>query len=162
MPRQIKVYTASKIRHAATLLGLRATHDGFHLNARWLDTGNLASNSAKPVSHWLEENFDDIRAADYVLVYAEAGEHLKTALVEVGFALAYGKPVYVVGKTDGAVSENPEAMLGGHPDFAPWCMYSQLIHRMPTLQAALDHMREKETGKVVPIGRGAGTATQSV
>lgn len=119
--RQIKIYIASKLRHAALIKSF--CRDGFHFNARWLDTGNLAINSAKPVTHWLEENFDDIRSCDCLIVYAEEGEHLRTAIGEAFFAIAHGKPVFVIGE---------------HEDYAPWCYYSPQVRRATSFRAALD------------------------
>lgn len=128
--RQIKIYVASKLRHAALIKSF--SRDGFHLSARWLDTGNLASNAAKPVTHWLAENFDDIQACDYVIVYAEAGEHLRTAIGETFYAIAYGKPVFVVGE---------------HDDYTPWCHYSPQVRRAATFAAALDAIQGERRAK---------------
>lgn len=47
--RQISISVASKRRHAELIKATRV--DGVHLCSRWLDTANLASNAAKPVSH---------------------------------------------------------------------------------------------------------------
>ncbi len=124
--RQIKIYVASKLRHAARIKEARS--DGFHFNARWLDTGNLAANAAKPVTHWLEENFDDIRGCDYLIVYAEAGEHLKTAIGEAFYAIAHGKPVFV---------------LGEHADYVPWCFLSPQVRRATDFEAALNIIRSE-------------------
>ncbi len=129
--RQIKIYVASKLRHADAIKAFR--QDGFHFCGRWLDTGNLAANAAKPVTHWLEENFDDIRSCDYLLVYGEAGEHLKTAIGEAFYAIAHGKPVFV---------------LGEHADYAPWCFYSPQIRRAKDFQSALDTINLESRAKL--------------
>lgn len=118
--RQIRVYFASKRIHADMLRALRP--DGFHFNGRWLETANLAINAAKPASHWLEENFSDIKEADFVVVYAEDGETLKTALVEVGWAMAWGKPVIVVGT---------------HESYQPWRAHKERVSFAPNVEAAL-------------------------
>lgn len=118
--RQIKVYFASKRHHADMLRALRP--DGFHFNGRWLETANLAINATKPASHWLEENFSDIKDADFVVVYAEKGEVLKTALVEVGWAIAWGRPVIVIGH---------------HESYEPWCRNKARVSYAATLEDAL-------------------------
>lgn len=136
---QIKIYVASKLRHADKIKKLVLVADGFHLCSRWIDTGNLAMNSSKPVSHWQEENFDDIKSADYVLLYGEEGEHLKGALVEIGYALAYGKRVWVVCQ---AGRGGEDDVLFSHPDYEPWSHYSQLVRRAPSFEQAFDEIKQ--------------------
>lgn len=118
--KQIKVYFASKRNHADLLRKFRI--DGIHICARWTETANLAINAAKPASHWMEENFIDIQAANYVIVYAEEGEFLKTALVEVGWAMAWSKPVIVI---------------GDHDSFRPWRANNLRVEFQPTVDEAL-------------------------
>lgn len=146
--RQLKVFIASKVRHAEMLRGLRTTinSDGIHFNARWLETVNLPYNSTKPVSHWQQENLDDINSADAVFVYAERGEHLKGALFELGYAYAYGKPIYLVGQTvtpgvDGTKTEF-------HADFEPWSRVNpQQIFRANDFQEAVDALKQLEKAR---------------
>lgn len=128
--RQTKVYFASKRHHADKIKAQRP--DGFHFNGRWLETANLAETAAKPASHWLEENFADIKEADFVIVYAEHGEVLKTALLEVGWAMAYGKLVIVV---------------GDHESYRPWRACKARVSFAPTLEAALVEIKRRVTPK---------------
>lgn len=86
--------------------------------------------------HWLEENFDDIRACDYLIVYAEEGENLKTAIGEAFYGIAHGKPVFVIGE---------------HKDYMPWCFYSPQIKRSPNFPAALDAIQLEQRSKIIPI-----------
>ena len=123
--RQIKVAIASKLRHADFLRKQRL--DGFHFNSRWLDTGNLASNAAKPVTHWLRENLDDIEASDMLIGYAEEGEHLKTAIGEIFHAMAHGKPVW---------------LIGDHQDYEPWGHFYPHIRRARSFEQALSEARQ--------------------
>lgn len=127
-PRQIKVYFASKLRHAEKLKALRT--DGFHFCARWLDTGTLASNSTKPVSHWLEENFIDIANADAVICLAEPGEVLKTALVEVGWAMAHQRQIFTI---------------GAHPSYDPWNLTYSRVKRVQSIPEALASLKRQFT-----------------
>lgn len=119
----IKVYIASKVRHADMLLALRGAvdSDGIHFNARWVETCNLAVSSTKPVSHWQRENFDDIERAHAVFCYAEAGEHLKGGLVEVGVAIRAGKPIFIIGQT--VLTDGVKKTLY-HPDYEPWSRFN--------------------------------------
>lgn len=119
--RQIKIYTASKLRHADFIKSQRM--DGFHFCARWLDY----VNDRTPVSHWMDNNFTDIRSSDAVLIYGEEADHLKTALVDAGYAIACGKPVYVI---------------GAHPDYHPWCYFVPYVKRAATFEQALKEIRQ--------------------
>ena len=94
MTRQIKVYFASKLHHSDEIK--RHKREGFHFVSRWLETGNLSESSTKPASHWQQENYIDIRASDYVVLFGKEGDNLEGASQEVGYALAWGKPIYVV------------------------------------------------------------------
>ncbi len=118
----IKVYIASKIRHAEMLRALRhhVDADGIHFNGRWVETCNLTFNSTKPVSHWQRENFDDIERAHVVFCYAETGEHLKGGLVEIGVAIRAGKPVYLIGQTVPAADNEAGTKTIYHADYEPW------------------------------------------
>lgn len=117
--RQISISIASKRRHAELIKGLRL--DGVHLNSRWLDTANLASNAAKPAAHWQRENYSDIRSSEAMLVYGEKGETLVNALQEVGYAIAFGLPVFCVGSpATGAEAEAHGPGTFWHPDYQPW------------------------------------------
>lgn len=74
-------------------------------NARWL---KRAENEDKLTDEdfgdlW-KECQEDIKGADILLMYAENGDQLKGALVEVGMALAYGVQVIVVTPVENARS----------------------------------------------------------
>lgn len=121
--RQIRVYTASKLKHAEMLRGL--ARDGFHFTARWPWLVNLPAWEAVPASQWQQDNFDDISRSEALLVYVEFGEHLKGGLVEVGVALAYKIPIWVVGE---------------HTDYSKW-RHHPGVHRAGTIDAALAGIR---------------------
>lgn len=141
---QIPVYIASKRRHAEKLKALRP--DGLHFISRWLDTGNLASNAAKPASHWQRENYTDIRAAEVVLVYAEKGEHLVNALQEVGYAIAWGKPIYCCGSVDPSAGPG-ESQVYMSQDYEPWSHSAPgEIFRVPSLEVAFQLVLAKARG----------------
>lgn len=141
--QQIKVYTSSKLEHAAKLKA--ADQDGFHFNARWLDTADAGRQRLKPVTHWQQENFDDIVAAHFFLLYVEPGDHLKGSLVEMGYAIARGKKCWIAGDGNGAnfITEGNAGVLRlPHKDILPWGSYRQAVRIVPSLAHALGQMRE--------------------
>src|SRR5260221_5839328 len=107
----VKVYTASKLRHAELWRALK--WENVIWTARWPfihvdkipDTGGFAAR------FW-EHDMQDVAKADLVLVYAEPEDKLRGALVEVGAALATGKKVIVIGE---------------HEDYGTWQFHPNVI-----------------------------------
>lgn len=95
------IYTASKAIYGPMWRVLR--EKGWPINSTWIDesgegqTGDWADLWSRCVT--------EAATADALLVYARSGDVLKGALVEVGAALAAGKPVHVV---------DPESTLAAH------------------------------------------------
>lgn len=117
--RQIKVYITAKREHAEKIT--KAIPDGFHCNSRWpymLHTGE------RPVTHWLRENFDDAVASDFVIFYVEPGDNLKTSLIEVGHALAWGKRIFIA--SDRQLNESDECLLVPHKGLDPWMAFDEV------------------------------------
>lgn len=108
----IKVYTASKLRHAEMWRTLHM--DGVEFTARWprLHVGTVPDDPRYAKIFWVHDE-EDVRASDVVLVYAELKDKLRGALVEAGMAIALGKDVIVVGE---------------HDDFGTW-QYHPLVHK---------------------------------
>lgn len=121
----IRVYTASKLRHAAMWRQLCAETKHVQFHARWLKHNVIGTpdDAVNASEFWLQDE-QDVRDADAMLVYAEDGEHLRGALVEAGIAIACGIIVFVV---------------GNHPDFGTW-QYHPGVVRVPTLAAALEYL----------------------
>lgn len=141
MLQQIKVYTSAKVEHADKLKAVN--QDGFHFNARWLDTADVGRQRLKPVTHWQQENFDDITAAHFFLLYVEPGDKLKGSLVEIGYAIGIGKKCWVAGDGHGVDIVCPDGALRmPHRDVLPWSMYRQRIRVVPSLGVALSQMRD--------------------
>ena len=93
----MKVYTAGKIWHAPKFQYLRDTL-GYDVNARWidLDDSNWIVRKRKDIL-W-QICYEDVRDCDFVLLYCEdMSEEQRGALVEIGMAYAFQKPVYAVG-----------------------------------------------------------------
>ena len=93
----MKVYTAGKIWHAQKFQHLRDVL-GYDVNARWidLDDNNWIVRKRKDIL-W-QICYEDVRDCDFVLLYCEdMSEEQRGALVEIGMAYAFQKPVYAVG-----------------------------------------------------------------
>ena len=93
----MKVYTAGKIWHAPKFQYLRDVL-GYDVNARWidLDDNNWIVRKRKDIL-W-QICYEDVRDCDFVLLYCEdMSEEQRGALVEIGMAYAFQKPVYAVG-----------------------------------------------------------------
>lgn len=91
------VYVASKVRHAPRWRALRAA-GRVRVVSTWIDEAGPGQTEDFP-DLW-RRCVAEAAAADATVVYGEPGETLKGALVEVGAALAAGKPVYAVGDLD--------------------------------------------------------------
>ena len=102
----LRVYTASKLKHGAMWRALCAENSHFIAHARWLKHNSIGTpdDPADAVAFWLQDE-QDVKDADVLVLYAEEGEKLRGALVEVGIALAWGVPVIVV---------------GSHSDYGTW------------------------------------------
>ena len=121
----IKVYIASKLSYAKRFRDLREIWGmrGVDLHARWFDQAELEHVNHELTPHdfhvfWLVDE-EDVRQSDAVILYAENGDRLRGALVEVGMAIALGKLVIVI---------------GDHPDYGTW-----QHHPVVTRADSLDH-----------------------
>jgi nucleoside 2-deoxyribosyltransferase len=112
----LRVYFASKLKHAAKWRDLCEENHHFIAHARWLKHNKIATPDSPRYARefWLQDE-QDVRDADVVVVYGEEGEHLRGALVEAGIALALGIPVYVV---------------GDHPDYGTWQYHPGVAKRV--------------------------------
>jgi len=119
----IRVYGASKLHHAAMWRGICEQSSSFFFHARWLKHNKLKTPDtlSNAVSFWLEDE-EDVKNCDVLIVYAIEGDKLRGALIEAGMAIAYNKPVIVVGK---------------HPDYGTW-QYHPKVHRATDLKHALE------------------------
>ena len=90
-------YTAGKVWHNSKFQALRA--EGFGVKARWIDLDNDSDFVLNRKDQLWNLCFEDVRDSDFVLFYAEDfNEEQRGALVEIGMAYGFGKPVYAVGK----------------------------------------------------------------
>jgi nucleoside 2-deoxyribosyltransferase len=93
----MKFYTAGKIWHAPKFRELRDSY-GFSIQARWIDLeadSDIVKNRKDIL--WTQ-CLEDVRSSSYVLLYSETfDEEQRGALVELGMAFAFNKPVYAIG-----------------------------------------------------------------
>lgn len=122
----LRVYTASKLKHAPMWRSLCATTPYMQAHARWLKHSAMGTPDTPDhaAEFWLQDE-QDVRDADAVLVLAEGDDHLRGALVEAGMAIAYDVPVIVVGK---------------HADYGTW-QYHPGVTRMDDLSSALAYLK---------------------
>lgn len=149
MRPEVKVSISSKLEHAAKLAAI--IEDGFHINSRWIRLeAAKATDRLRPVTHYMQENFDDIEMADYHTLYIEPGDHLKGALIETGVALRAGKYVWIAGDGHGVevpipgaepVDGQPAMMRIPHKDILPWGYYRKQIRIVISLKQAFSEMR---------------------
>lgn len=110
-------YVASKMKHASMWRELYGQHQNVHMVSRWPFLEPFIDATPENGVKFWDTDIADIRDADVLVVYAEEGEHLRGALVEVGVALALGKRVITV---------------GDHTDYGTW-QYHELVANVPTL-----------------------------
>ncbi|WP_201829673.1 hypothetical protein [Microvirga zambiensis] len=89
----MKIYTASKTSHADKWKALRA--DGWNVISTWIDEAGIGETEC--FTDLWHRCISEAAEADYLIVYREPGEVLKGAFVEVGAALASGRPVLAIG-----------------------------------------------------------------
>lgn len=112
---QPRIYTASRVRHAPKWRTLREA--GFRITSTWIDEAEEGASPSK-ADLW-DRCIREATESDAVLAYFEAEDPRVGALVEVGAALAWGVPVYVVNLTDDSVGSwvhHPKCTIA--PDLA--------------------------------------------
>jgi hypothetical protein len=147
---QIKAYISAKLEHAQKLLAFQP--DGFHINSRWIEMAEAGRKRAKPPSHWIQENFDDIRMAHYFVLYVEPSDHLKGSIFEIGHAVGIGKRCWIAGNAVDGRDENWGAVVRQdgvaneirvpHKDVLPWGLYRQRIRMVRSLEQAFKEIRQ--------------------
>ena len=111
--KMLRVYPASKLRHADKFRNLNQEQNRVYFSARWLQqTLHKTPDEEENAKNFWQQNVYDVKTADAVLVYAESEDKLHGALVEAGAAIAFGVPVIVVGE---------------HPDYSTWRHHPEVI-----------------------------------
>lgn len=124
---QIKIYTASKVKHADKWKKLR--DEGWGINATWIDRGVVDPEDYP--SLWVD-CIGEATEADICLAYIEPGERLKGALVEIGCTLSAGGRVYLVCNQ-------------WDDSYGTWNHHPR-VHMFTSLQEALDAIKRDYTG----------------
>ena len=141
--QQIKVYIASKRRHAAKLAAIDVP--GIHVNSRWIDLALLEAGRKrkKPVTQWQQENFDDIASAHFIVLYLEPGDELEGALWETGYAAGLGKKIWIAGDGHGVDVEIDEGVFKclPHRGVLPWGLFRQQVRIVLSLETAFEAIR---------------------
>jgi hypothetical protein len=102
IPATPSIYIASKTKHAAKWLALR--DKGVNIISTWIDEAGEGQTTDMP--DLCSRCIHEAEVCNAMIVYAEDGDILKGALVELGVALAVtGKPIFFVGPVlrDGSV-----------------------------------------------------------
>lgn len=95
----MKVYIAGKTRHAAFFAEViqKMLPLGVTCTSRWIDhILNGQSETPENARRFWVEDEEDVRAADYTIVWATEGDTLRGALIEAGMAIAFGKKVIII------------------------------------------------------------------
>lgn len=112
----LRVYFASKTSHAQKWRDYDLHSPVLKVTARWIKQvlldGECVITNPKLDKNlrdfaarcWIEDQ-QDVQCSDYLVLYAEEGEHLRGGLVETGIAIEYGIPVICI---------------GSHPDYGSW------------------------------------------
>jgi len=87
------LYVASKAKYGETWQLLRDVQ-GWPIISTWID--EYKPGQTEDLSELWDRCVDEAMNADALLVYAESGETLKGALVEVGVAIGSSVPIYAV------------------------------------------------------------------
>lgn len=130
-----KIYLASKLHHSdfAMKLVMNNTHDVTWTN-RWQWFEGWVSDSKENAVHFWENDFDDVDAADAVIVLGMGNDILKGALVEAGYAIGKGKIVACVGDCD---------------SFSTW-QFSKRVKMLSDVQAAVDWIKMQVSPEIYP------------
>ena len=125
----LRVYPSSKVKHAPMWSQLQKETSHIFFNARWLKRAEhgetMEGADFRELWHECQE---DVKNADAFLLYAEDDDHLRGALVEVGFALAHGVRVIVVTPV-----EDPITLLGS------W-LWAGGVMRVRTMEEAMKEL----------------------
>lgn len=105
LPYRPKIYTASKIRHAAMWRSARSHYPQLEFTARWIEVAEGVPDHSESTTFWNEEqqmlhwiqDVQDVQRSDWVLAYKEPLDELHGTQFECGAAVGLGKMVVEVG-----------------------------------------------------------------
>lgn len=120
---RLKVYCASKIRHAPLWRDLRAGRLSFcEIVSSWIDTEKADENTTPAqFAHIWTLNVRDAQSADFVLLYGEDEDwpRLSGTIFEAGIAIGRKRQVLIVGRPPSRMSwiYHPNVTLTDSPFF---------------------------------------------
>lgn len=127
------IYVASKCRHAHMWRSLR-DEEQFPINSTWIDEAEKGQTQSY-TELWMRIDREIKEADAFVLYVHPADDALKGAFVEVGIALALGKPVYAV---------HPGVILDEHlRPIGSWLKHPNVVSHMPDVKTALQAITGK-------------------
>lgn len=88
-----KIYMASKTKHFQKWIDLR--NNGVNIISTWIDEAGDGKTLDK--KNLCLRVINEIKECDYLIVYVEEGEFLKGALIEMGVAMGFDKPIIMIG-----------------------------------------------------------------
>jgi len=97
--RNPKIYLASKLHHADVAKKLILDFPNITFTNRWQFFEGEVPDTREHAKNFWENDFDDVDAADCVIVYGQKDDILKGALVEAGYGIAKGKLIICVGES---------------------------------------------------------------
>lgn len=105
-----RIYVASRASVQDRPAMWRSLRDaGWNIISTWIDEAGPGETAS--MSDLWERIDREVASCDVLVLYAEPSDlPLKGAFVEVGMALAYGKPVIVVGADLGSWTHHPMVM----------------------------------------------------
>lgn len=121
--KPVTVYVASKSEHGPAWQDLRAVWRegaGFdrpvEVISTWIDESGAGMSS--DLGDLWRRCIAEASSADLLIAWYQPGETWKGAYIEIGAALANGKPVYVCGNPPGSWKAHPLVTLASSPDDA--------------------------------------------
>lgn len=116
---KLRIYTASKLRHADLWRSLATEWSEFDWVSRWPfdHCGNIPDSDTFARWFWMQD-IEYVARCDVLVVLATETDHLRGALVEAGAAIALHKTVIVVGQ---------------HADYGTW-QWHQSVRRVKDME----------------------------
>lgn len=98
----MKIYIASHDQRAARRLAGVLTRAGHQITSRWLHKKFLPTDSFDLPTRWglANENYDDVRRSDVLVLIAGPDRYFGGKFMEAGFAHGLGKHVLILGRRE--------------------------------------------------------------
>ena len=132
--KNFKVYTAGKVWHQDKFKDLR-DNKNYNVKARWIDLKDEDDIVQNHKDELWKLCYEDVRDCDFVLLYCEdQNEEQRGALVELGMAYGFGKPVYAVGTCKTIQPNKISDVAFTHFSKFHWVDESDLLKGFQTVQ----------------------------